>query len=195
MNSKHRKTLDAIFTDPVNGNLPWDRIEALRMAVGCRIIEGTGSVVLFEKDGKRAHFHPAASAQGSAQIPRQGGTRVLGKNRSHAMKNAISYRGYTASIEFDWDDRILVGRVLDIDDIITFHGTSIDEFDQAFRNAIDHYIAACERLGQEAEKPASGRLIVCVAPEVHAAAIRAASRSGQSLNKWAERVLREAAHT
>lgn len=57
MNSKHRKTLEAIFTDPVNGALEWARIEALLLALGCRSIEGSGSSVTFEMDGKRAHFH------------------------------------------------------------------------------------------------------------------------------------------
>lgn len=57
MNSKHRKTLEAVFADPVNGNLTWDCIEALLVAVGCRVLEGSGSAVLFELDGKRAHFH------------------------------------------------------------------------------------------------------------------------------------------
>ena len=57
MNSKHRKTLEAIFSDPVNGGLEWARIEALLLALGCRIIEGSGPSVTFEKEGKRAHFH------------------------------------------------------------------------------------------------------------------------------------------
>ena len=57
MNSKQRKTLDAIFADPVNGNLEWKLIESLIVAVGCRVIEGSGSSVTFEKDGMRAYFH------------------------------------------------------------------------------------------------------------------------------------------
>lgn len=57
MNSKHRKTLEAIFTTPVNGALDWSRIEALLLAAGCRVIEGSGSSVTFEKAGVRAHFH------------------------------------------------------------------------------------------------------------------------------------------
>ncbi|MBN8744510.1 MAG: type II toxin-antitoxin system HicA family toxin [Thiomonas arsenitoxydans] len=57
MNSKQKKTLDAIFSSPVNGNLEWSRIEALLVAVGCRVIEGSGSSVTFEKDGLRAYFH------------------------------------------------------------------------------------------------------------------------------------------
>ena len=57
MNSKHRKALEPIFSDPVSGNLPWDRIEALLVAVGCNVVEGSGSSVTFEKDGRRAFFH------------------------------------------------------------------------------------------------------------------------------------------
>ncbi|MEN9314058.1 MAG: hypothetical protein RIS35_451, partial [Pseudomonadota bacterium] len=57
VNSKHRKTLEAIFADPVNGAIEWSRIEALLLAVGCRLIEGSGSSVTFERDGVRAYFH------------------------------------------------------------------------------------------------------------------------------------------
>ncbi len=57
MNVKHRKTLAAIYTDPINGNIEWGRIEALFLHLGCRVIEGTGSSVTFEKDGIRSYFH------------------------------------------------------------------------------------------------------------------------------------------
>lgn len=108
--------------------------------------------------------------------------------------NTISYKGYTARMDFDTEDKIIVGRVLDIDDIVTFHGTSVAEFEQAFQSAVDSYVAACKQLGQEPEKPASGRMMLRVDPAVHAAALKASSRQGKSLNKWAEQVLQEAAH-
>ena len=108
--------------------------------------------------------------------------------------NSMSYNGYTARMEFDAEDKIIVGRVIDIDDIITFHGESVVEFEAAFKAAVDGYIHACEQLGQAAEKPASGRLMLRVSPVVHAAAVKACARSGQSLNKWAEKVLGQAAH-
>jgi hypothetical protein len=57
MNSKHRKTLEAIFADPINGNLDWSRIEALLVSIGCRVVEGSGSSVGFEKNGVRVRFH------------------------------------------------------------------------------------------------------------------------------------------
>ncbi|TCT19719.1 type II toxin-antitoxin system HicA family toxin [Thiobaca trueperi] len=69
MNSKHRKTLEAIFSEPVNGNLEWSRIEALLIALGCRAIEGNGSSVTFEKDGRKANVH-----------------------RPHPQKEALKYR-------------------------------------------------------------------------------------------------------
>lgn len=109
------------------------------------------------------------------------------------MSNTISYSGYTASMSFDTDDKIIVGRVLDIDDIITFHGESVAEFEAAFHAAVDGYIAACQQLGSAPEKPASGKMMLRIAPTVHAAALKAAARSGVSLNKWAEQALGEAA--
>lgn len=57
MNRKYRKTLTAIFTDPVNGNMEWREIESLLVVIGCRVLEGSGSTVTFEKDGLRVTFH------------------------------------------------------------------------------------------------------------------------------------------
>lgn len=66
MNVTHRKTLIAIFTDPVSRSLEWRRIETLLVAVGCQLIEGNGSRVRFEKDGAIGTFHrpyPAKEAK------------------------------------------------------------------------------------------------------------------------------------
>ena len=108
--------------------------------------------------------------------------------------NHMTYRSYTARMDFDTEDKIIVGRVIDIDDIITFHGSSVVEFEAAFNSAIDSYILACKQLGQAADKPASGRMMLRVNPAVHAAAVKASAQHGISLNKWAEQVLMQAAH-
>ncbi len=57
MNTKHRKTLTAIFTTPVSRNIEWRRIESLFIAVGCELIEGSGSRVAFKMHGLRVDFH------------------------------------------------------------------------------------------------------------------------------------------
>ena len=57
LNSKQRKTLATIFTDPVSGTIEWAAVESLLLAAGARLIEGRGSRVRFEKDGEIETFH------------------------------------------------------------------------------------------------------------------------------------------
>jgi hypothetical protein len=57
MNSRNRKTLTAIFAHPQPGTIDWDDLEKLLLAVGARLIEGRGSRVRFEADGRMAAFH------------------------------------------------------------------------------------------------------------------------------------------
>ena len=66
MNSKHRKTLEAVFRDPVSGTLEWAAIENLLVSAGCTIIEWSCSRVRFDKDGEIETFHrphPAKEAK------------------------------------------------------------------------------------------------------------------------------------
>ena len=66
MNNRHRKTLAAVFKDPVSGTIEWAVIEGLLLAAGARLVEGRGSRVRFEKDGELATFHrphPAKEAK------------------------------------------------------------------------------------------------------------------------------------
>ncbi len=57
MNSKHRKTLSAIFTDPLNGNLEWRKIEALFLGLGAEMNERCGSRVSFSLNGGKLDVH------------------------------------------------------------------------------------------------------------------------------------------
>jgi HicA toxin of bacterial toxin-antitoxin, len=57
VNNKQSKTLVAVFSDPVLASIDWIAIEGLLIACGCRVIEGNGSRVRFEKDGMTETFH------------------------------------------------------------------------------------------------------------------------------------------
>jgi predicted HicB family RNase H-like nuclease len=107
--------------------------------------------------------------------------------------NTMTYKGYTARIDFDDRDDILVGRLLGIRDIVSFHADNVTELRTAFEEAVDDYLEACARLGKAPEKPASGKLMLRVPPEVHSAALVAAQAAGTSLNQWAAKVLAQAA--
>ena len=111
------------------------------------------------------------------------------------MKNAMTYKGYAARIEFDAQDRIFFGRLAGIRDIVTFHGETVDELEAAFKEAVDHYFETCASLGDDPNKPYSGKLTLRIPPSVHAAIAMAAETSGKSLNKWATDVLDQAADT
>lgn len=66
MNSRHRKTLQRVFADPVSGTLEWVAIERLLIAAGCKVVEGDGSRVRFVFNGEVASFHrphPAREAK------------------------------------------------------------------------------------------------------------------------------------
>ncbi len=66
MNSKHRRTLGAVFADPVSGTIEWAAVKSLLLAAGARLIEGRGLRMRFEKDGEVATFHrphPAKEAK------------------------------------------------------------------------------------------------------------------------------------
>jgi len=66
MKAKHTKTLNAIFSKPTPATLEWVRIEALLVALGCRVIEGRGSRMRFEFNGRITAFHrphPAKEAK------------------------------------------------------------------------------------------------------------------------------------
>jgi hypothetical protein len=57
MNSKNRRTLEAVFANPVRSNVNWADVEALIVSAGGEISEGSGSRVLVKLNGERAVFH------------------------------------------------------------------------------------------------------------------------------------------
>ena len=108
------------------------------------------------------------------------------------MMNAMTYNGYTARVEYDPRDEIFVGRVLGIADRITVHGATVATLRREFRAAIDHYLADCATRRRAPQKPYSGKILLRVAPEVHAHAAMIAEAQGKSLNQWAAEILARA---
>jgi predicted HicB family RNase H-like nuclease len=108
--------------------------------------------------------------------------------------NTMTYKGYTARIEFDDRDEIFAGRILGLRSIISFHGSTVAELRTEFGNAVEDFLSECKELGIKPEKSASGKLLLRVPPEVHGAALLAAQSAGKSLNQWATEVIKNASH-
>ena len=109
------------------------------------------------------------------------------------MTNTMTYKGYSARIGYDDEDRIFAGRIAGIRDGVGFHADSVEALRKAFREAVEDYIETCARIGKKPQKPYSGRMMFRVNPEVHRRAALAAELAGKSLNQWAEEVLERAA--
>jgi predicted HicB family RNase H-like nuclease len=109
--------------------------------------------------------------------------------------NTMSHKGYTARIEFDERDNLFVGRILGIRAIISFHGETVGELRAEFEIAVEDYLADCKENGLKPEKPASGKLLLRIPPEIHGKAMIASQAAGKSLNQWATEVLQHAVHT
>ncbi len=106
--------------------------------------------------------------------------------------NTMTYKTYTARIEFDDRDNIFVGRILGVRSIISFHGTTVTALRSAFKRAMDDYLSECKAQDIKPERPASGKLLLRVTSDVHGKAMVAAQIAGKSLNQWAAELLKDA---
>ena len=53
----------------------------------------------------------------------------------------MTYKGYTAEIIYSEEDGFFVGHVVDIgDDIVSFHGDTDAELQNALESVLDHYL-------------------------------------------------------
>lgn len=96
----------------------------------------------------------------------------------------MEYRGYTASIEYDEIDKIIVGRVQGIKAIIAFDGLNTEELQTKFHDSIDGYLQVCKEQGREPNKPYSGKFVVRMQPSEHAIIAHQSKEMGMSINNY-----------
>lgn len=106
----------------------------------------------------------------------------------------LTYKGYTADVEYDAHEGILYGHALDLRDTITFQSESASEIVDEFHTSVDEYLSFCAEQGIEPAKPYSGTLYIRTSPAVHREAAIAAAQDGKSLNAWLAEVVAQAAH-
>jgi predicted HicB family RNase H-like nuclease len=107
--------------------------------------------------------------------------------------NRMILDGYEAHIDFDEESDLFHGEIINLRDVITFQGRSVDELKTAFKESLIDYFAFCKARGEDPEKPYSGQFIVRIEPPLHRAVATAARMPGLSLNKWIASALENAA--
>jgi predicted HicB family RNase H-like nuclease len=98
----------------------------------------------------------------------------------------IEYKGYHGVFEFDSSIDAFHGRVVGLQDVVTFEGRSLDELRREMEESVEDYLELCEEVGKDPERPFRGEFLVRTTPEVHRAAAVEAEASGMSLNAWVE---------
>lgn len=96
----------------------------------------------------------------------------------------LNHKGYTGRAEYDDKSGLLHGEVLDLKDVVTFQGRSVNDLEAAFRDSVDDYLEFCAERGEQPDKPFSGRLMLRLPPELHRKVFVKAQHEGKSLNQW-----------
>lgn len=96
----------------------------------------------------------------------------------------MTYKGYTAHVEFDEEAGFFHGEVIDTKDVITFQGTSVKELNKAFKDSVDDYLDFCKSRGEEPDKPFSGKFVLRLPKSLHRKIYIKAVKNGQSLNNF-----------
>lgn len=96
----------------------------------------------------------------------------------------LRYKGYHGNVAFDEEAGLFHGEVVDLRDVITFQGKSVDELQQAFQDSVDDYLDFCQQRGEDPDKPFTGRLMLRLPTEVHRSVYVRAKREGKSLNEY-----------
>jgi predicted HicB family RNase H-like nuclease len=116
----------------------------------------------------------------------------LSQSKGRRLK-MLTYKGYTGCLEIDETAGIIFGRILGIQDVVTFKGETVAEAKQAFQDSVDDYLAFCQELEQAPDKHFSGKLPFRITPEHHRKVSIAATKAGKSINAWMDQVLAQAA--
>ena len=59
----------------------------------------------------------------------------------------MRYKDYVATVEYEPGDRLFVGHIATINDIVGFHAETMEKLEQAFQEAVDDYVATCAKAG------------------------------------------------
>ncbi len=107
----------------------------------------------------------------------------------------FKYKGYIGKVDFDEEDDLFHGEVINTRDVITFQGRSVRELKKSLKDSVDDYLDFCSERGEEPDKPFSGQFLVRIPPEVHREAFIEAKKSGKSLNAWVRETILKSVHS
>lgn len=107
------------------------------------------------------------------------------------MKDLLRYKGFLGSIEVSIDDNVIHGKILFIDDVVTYEAESPAQLEAEFKAAVEDYLTTCEELGRAPNKPFSGSFDVRIGSELHHKVAIYAAIHKTSINEVVKHALAE----
>ncbi len=94
----------------------------------------------------------------------------------------IKYKSFIGSVEVSISDKCLYGKILFINDLVTYEANSPVEIEKEFKDAVDDYIETCKELGIEPHKFFSGSFNIRIGPEMHEALAMLSIKNDKPIN-------------
>ena len=109
------------------------------------------------------------------------------------MKNSklLKYKDYSGSVDFDLESGILHGKILFINDTITYEASTLPELQAEFESAVEDYLETCATIGKEPQKAYSGTFNVRIGPELHREAVIYSMNNNLKLNEFCREAITE----
>jgi predicted HicB family RNase H-like nuclease len=101
----------------------------------------------------------------------------------------LKYKEFEGSAEVDVKRGMCRGKILHIDDVVTYESKEVRCLQEEFESAVNDYIETCKLVGKEPQKPCRGQFNVRVSPELHRAAVVRSILEDTSLNDVVRKAL------
>lgn len=107
------------------------------------------------------------------------------------MDNLLKYKGYYGTVEYCSNDKILKGKVIGVNRLLSYKGESVETLKHDFEAAVDDYLELCDERGLQPEKTYRGCFNVRVCPELHKELVLYSAAKDKNLNTVVEEAIKE----
>ncbi|EBX6483918.1 type II toxin-antitoxin system HicB family antitoxin [Salmonella enterica subsp. enterica serovar Infantis] len=101
----------------------------------------------------------------------------------------LKYKGYLGTVEPDFENNVLYGKLVFIRDLVTYEASTLAELEQEFKTSVDLYLQSCVEDGKEPDTPFKGVFNVRLDPELHRRVAEMAMEEDLSLNAFVNKAL------
>ena len=101
----------------------------------------------------------------------------------------FKFKEYIGSIETDIENEILFGKILFIDDVVTYEATDLPGLKIEFEAAVDDYLATCKQLDREPQKAYKGSFNIRIGEKLHREAVKVAYKINKNLNEFCKEAI------